>query len=779
MININFIPMYKIQKRKSRIIFFKKKLAKLVCVSILAMFFIVSQAQLFNAFEAHIINVTAEIVNDVPSIDPPSGEFCNDGSLVVTLSSTLTGTTTTIYYTIDGSDPDCYAPNGSLYSGSFPLIYSATVKARTCHERDGELLQSAIMSETYDVSAVYCDSFCGDGIVDPGEQCDDGNMIDGDGCDSGCLIEQCGPCDGKITSLTMQYNSTSTAVIKVVQKNDGETVFNSTVNPGEQFSFVGTWGVHPTLGTEIIIYVDDVEHIQIHTSCSAPVGPGMIFNDFLIITGESRNGGPLCPGVVLNEFLPNPIDDDAAAMPDGEWVELYNLSAIYSVDLSGYYLTDDEGNRIDVESCRTNTGGVMIRPNDFLVVYRKGEGDSCTSHNFSLNNDNDTINFFDYNDNPLDSYAYDGSDYDSLTPTPDDPNYDDSAGSGSSLVPENKSYARIPDGTGEWVDPIPTPAAPNMLEEYTTEDQDFSAGSSSVSTGASEELGAVPKSAAAGPLAGDSSETGEGNPTDDTDDQTANNSGQINGDETEDETDEDKGDGADKDGEEDDDDIAETGDGDAYDDSDDSVDDDGGEDDSGQDGGTQDEGADDDAGAATTETSASDDSGDTAETGDSGADESDSADTSSQDSGADDSDETGDTNDETGASDSSSEIGGSDGLDNTVDSDREPADEGDPADTSGQDGGTQDEATDDGGADAGDAGDPTTASGQDDGADIGAGGDQDDQEIGTDDICADGADSADEPADTGGQDSGEKASSNDSPDNASDTSGGDNNTEQV
>jgi len=31
-------------------------------------------------------------------------------------------------------------------------------------------------------------------------------------------------------------------------------------------------------------------------------------------------------------------------------------------------------------------------------------------------------------------------------------------------VPENKSYARIPDGNSNWVDPVPTPGGPNILE---------------------------------------------------------------------------------------------------------------------------------------------------------------------------------------------------------------------------------------------------------------------------------------------------------------------------
>ncbi len=38
--------------------------------------------------------------------------------------------------------------------------------------------------------------FCGDGIVDPGEECDDGNTDDGDGCNSGCEIEVASGEDG-------------------------------------------------------------------------------------------------------------------------------------------------------------------------------------------------------------------------------------------------------------------------------------------------------------------------------------------------------------------------------------------------------------------------------------------------------------------------------------------------------------------------------------------------------------------------------------------------------
>jgi cysteine-rich repeat protein len=43
----------------------------------------------------------------------------------------------------------------------------------------------------YSSGPITCEAepYCGDGILDPGEECDDGNNIDGDGCDANCTIE--------------------------------------------------------------------------------------------------------------------------------------------------------------------------------------------------------------------------------------------------------------------------------------------------------------------------------------------------------------------------------------------------------------------------------------------------------------------------------------------------------------------------------------------------------------------------------------------------------------
>ena len=50
-----------------------------------------------------------------------------------------------------------------------------------------------------------------------------------------------------------------------------------------------------TLSAEIKVFIDGELNASIHTSCSKPIGPGLISGDFLVVEGASRNGGPLCP----------------------------------------------------------------------------------------------------------------------------------------------------------------------------------------------------------------------------------------------------------------------------------------------------------------------------------------------------------------------------------------------------------------------------------------------------------------------------------------------------
>ena len=148
-------------------------------------------------------------------------------------------------------------------------------------------------------------------------------------------------------------------------------------------------------------------------------------------------------------------------MRQGEWVELYNNST-ESVDLAGWYLrdaTDGEGNKTNITALNTAPATTVIGGNNWLVVYM---------NKAIYNNTGDTVRLFDDSNTLVDSHTYDDPDFCEIEPTPGEENSTDASGSCGG-VPPNKSYARIPDGIGEWVDPIPTPGGMNKLEEILEE----------------------------------------------------------------------------------------------------------------------------------------------------------------------------------------------------------------------------------------------------------------------------------------------------------------------
>jgi hypothetical protein len=154
-------------------------------------------------------------------------------------------------------------------------------------------------------------------------------------------VEECGPCEGKVTDLTLQYNGSAAADILVEGKKgrDHMVVFDGNVAAGGQFSFVGA-DKHGTLGPEIEIYVDGQGPTDIHTSCSQPIGPGLVVGDFEVISGESRIGGELCePGDVSDDDD----DDDMGCECDGRVTDLtlqYNGSASADILVEGKKGTD-------------------------------------------------------------------------------------------------------------------------------------------------------------------------------------------------------------------------------------------------------------------------------------------------------------------------------------------------------------------------------------------------------------------------------------------------------
>ncbi|MEA3452840.1 MAG: lamin tail domain-containing protein [Patescibacteria group bacterium] len=167
--------------------------------------------------------------------------------------------------------------------------------------------------------------------------------------------------------------------------------------------------------------------------------------------------------IVMNEFLPNPsglipdygfdFGEDNSLMSQGEWVEIYNKGTA-NIDLAEWEIEDSTSNIIPIDLSHIMVASTVIAPGDYLVVYMNAE---------TLDNSAETIYLKDMFGNTIDSYSYDLISACALEPTPDNPNTGVPSGDCDTVVPGNKSYARIPDGIGAWVDPIPTPAQPNKI----------------------------------------------------------------------------------------------------------------------------------------------------------------------------------------------------------------------------------------------------------------------------------------------------------------------------
>jgi LruC domain-containing protein len=112
---------------------------------------------------------------------------------------------------------------------------------------------------------------------------------DGSGGSGG---DECG-CEKGLRSLTMRYEGTTTATIKVREKKSGVLLYCGTLDPNETFSFTGS-GSDGKMDKTIYFYINNVQNTSMHTSCSVDLEAGDEYVDFVIMSGTSKNNLPLC-----------------------------------------------------------------------------------------------------------------------------------------------------------------------------------------------------------------------------------------------------------------------------------------------------------------------------------------------------------------------------------------------------------------------------------------------------------------------------------------------------
>lgn len=101
--------------------------------------------------------------------------------------------------------------------------------------------------------------------------------------------------------------------------------------------------------------------------------------------------------LMITEFLPDPEGYDNAAMPDGEWIELYNKGN-RELDLRKLYFKDSKNHKLYITDITTIS--TIIPAKGYLVVYRNGGS-------FSLNNkDFEEIQLYDYENNLITQIDY-------------------------------------------------------------------------------------------------------------------------------------------------------------------------------------------------------------------------------------------------------------------------------------------------------------------------------------------------------------------------------------
>ena len=103
----------------------------------------------------------------------------------------------------------------------------------------------------------------------------------------------CAPCQGILTSLTLQYNGGLLGLLVRVTDGGGQ-IFLGTLSNGETFTLTSSQAGQPFVGSSITITETLLVNTVINITCATPIFVGSNFGNFTVIAGRSLIGGALC-----------------------------------------------------------------------------------------------------------------------------------------------------------------------------------------------------------------------------------------------------------------------------------------------------------------------------------------------------------------------------------------------------------------------------------------------------------------------------------------------------
>jgi len=102
----------------------------------------------------------------------------------------------------------------------------------------------------------------------------------------------CGPCQGGITTLTLQYLGTETAFIVI--KDSKATYFSGIVSPNQLITVSGTRSNGTFLANQLQLLIDGFVNTTLNVNCGQDIFINDTYGEFLVTAGASRQGGSLC-----------------------------------------------------------------------------------------------------------------------------------------------------------------------------------------------------------------------------------------------------------------------------------------------------------------------------------------------------------------------------------------------------------------------------------------------------------------------------------------------------
>ena len=237
-----------------------------------------------GAFEAHVVNVTATVVNDIPAADPAGGQYCTASTTPVNLTTSLIDPAAEIIYTTDGSDPVCVS-NGIIYNGPITIATATTLKASTCH--DGK--QSAINTWIYNFEN------CDNNLPPPQAETCDGADNDLNGTIDDVYVQKLATSTANLTRLDDLTNVTASTTAS-------DDIYATETASGSETKYIYLNWVWPQIATSSAIASSTLylEHREDNASTSVEWWNGSSFEQ---VCNPPESGSDAVDSCNLNSFI--------------------------------------------------------------------------------------------------------------------------------------------------------------------------------------------------------------------------------------------------------------------------------------------------------------------------------------------------------------------------------------------------------------------------------------------------------------------------------------------